>query len=179
MPKGLHRVYMQQSWGVHPIDGPPRRLPWLDGAHLIVYSHQAHQHGLLIDRLINAFFRDKAAAVGLKQHHLKALLFQPGQGLQHGGVLNGGGNNALTPPAPRFGRAKQSQVVGLSSTGGKIDFFGHNVQRAGHRLAGGFQLPLGLQSFGVQRRGVAVIFGEHFGYFCHRLGAYPGGGAVV
>ena len=94
---------------------------------------------------------------------LKALLFQPLQGMQDGVMLKRGGNDVLFALArAEIGGGGNGLIVGLAAAGGKIDLARLRAEAGGHIGPRRLEHLLGLLADGVEARRVAegVVQGD-------------------
>ena len=136
-----------------------------NGADLIVGVHGGDQAGVGADGVLHLLGGDVVSLPDVQIGDLKALLFQLRQGVEHGVVLKGGGNDVffalLFSPA---GGGDDGLVVGLAAAGGEDDLPRLAAQALGHGFPGGVQRLPGPLAHGVQAGGVAVNFvkiGQH------------------
>ena len=133
------------------------------GADFVVGIHAGDQAGIGADGILHLPGSHIVALPHVQQGYLKAFLFQLFQGVQHGMVLEGGGDDvlfALSLPQP--GGGDNGLIVGLAAAGGENDLPGLTAQAVGNGLAGGIQCFPGFLTHGVQAGGVAVN-GGHIG----------------
>ena len=136
-----------------------------NGADLVVSVHDGHQGGVGSNGRSYLLRGNGAGGAHRQQLHLKALFFQLLQGVEHGVMLKGGGDDVLfalqrTPS----GGGDNGLVVGLAAAGGEDDLLGVAAQAPGHGLPGALQGFGGPLAHGVQAGGIAVIVlqtGEH------------------
>lgn len=85
MTHGLYRVSVEQN---APLPAESADLPdGLEGADLVVGEHDGHEAGVGADGRRQLLHPDHAVFVDGEVGDLKALLFQFGQGVEHGVVL--------------------------------------------------------------------------------------------
>ena len=75
-------------------------------------------------------------------------------------MLNGGGDDVLSPLAHALRGAEHGPVVGFRAAGGEEDAVGLCTEGIDDGLAGGFQFALGLDPQIVNRRGVSPVIAE-------------------
>ena len=95
-----------------------------DGANLVVHQHHGHQDGVGAQGGGQVLGVDAALPVRLEVGHLVALALQVPAGLQHGGVLNGGGDDVLALPAVQLHPSADGPVVALGAAGGEVHLLG-------------------------------------------------------
>ena len=179
LEKGLDGVGVEKGGGAGGPDGLRGLLHRQDGAQLVVHQHHGHQHRVRPQGGGQVLGVDVALAVGAQPGHLIALIGQGADRLQHGGVLDGGGDDvAALPPAVLHG-GPNGPVVPLGAAGGENEL----LRQAAHRLR--HRGPVGLKPL-RRRRAVGVPGGRVPEVLRHggqsglgRLGAHPGGGRVV
>ena len=178
MPRCLHRVGVEQhaAFMAHRADCLDR----LDGADLIVGEHDGHEAGVVTDGVRDLLGRDKAVCVHVQQRHLKALFFQPFQGMQDGMMLKCGGNNVLFALArAEIGGGGNSLIVGLAAAGGKIDFARLRAEAGGHIGTRRLEHFLGLLADGVEARRVAERVIQVIGHRIDGRLVHSGGCCVI
>ena len=112
--------------------------------------------------------------------HIKSLLFQLLQGVEHRVMLNGVGNNMLFSLfRSHSSTLGDSPVVSLGAAAGEIDFPGFGVQAPGDGLSCAHQRKIGLPSLLMERAGVAVELSQSGKHGLLRRFAHCGGGRVV
>ena len=178
----IHRNVSHSLDGVGVKEDPPfpaqgPNLPdGLDGADLVVGEHDSHQAGVLPEGLLQILQPDHTVLIDRKVRHLKALLLQLLQGVEHRVVLNGVGDDVALPPLrPQAGGLGDGPVVRLRAAAGEVDLPGLSVQALGHGLPGPDEGQIGVPSLPVEAAGVAVELvhsGEHrvHGGFAHGRG---------
>ncbi len=88
-------------------------------------EHDAHQGGVLPDGGGHVVDLYDAALVHGEEGNIKAVLLQPGQGVEHGVVLDGGGDEVgLALTLAQQGGADNGLVVRLAAAGGEVDLPG-------------------------------------------------------
>ena len=151
-----------------------------NGADLVVGVHDGHQGGVRPDGRSHLLRGNGAGGAHRQQLHLKALFFQLLQGVQHGVMLKGGGEDVLLAlQGAKPGGGDNGLVVGLAAAGGEDDLLGVAAQAPGHGLPGALERLVGSLPHGVQAGGVAVVAlqaGEHGG---HGGVAHSCGGGVI
>ncbi len=153
----------------------------LDGADLVVGVHDGDQAGLRRDGGLHLLGRHQTVAVDVQISDGEALFFQLLQGVEHGVVLKGRGDDVgLALPLAPGGHGANGLVVGLGAAGGEGDLPG--VGRAQGRRHPGPGVGQGFHSclaHGMQAGGVAVDL-IHIGqHRPDRRLAHPGRGRVV
>ena len=112
--------------------------------------------------------------------HLKALLFQLLQGMQHRVVLELGGDDVLFALALTNGRGgEQGLVVGLAAAAGEDDLPGLAVQNLRDGPAALGQLHGGQLAGGVQAGGVCVVVFNHAEHDLGGVAAHLCGGRII
>ena len=151
-----------------------------DGADLVVGVHGGNQAGVGADGVLHLLSGDVVTLPDVQIGDFKALFFQLCQGVQHGVVLKGRGDDVgLAPQFAPAGGGADGLVVGLAAPGGEVNLFRPAVETLSHGLPGLFQGLGGPLAQGVEGGGVAIVLrqiGEH-GLEGHR--AELGGGGVV
>ena len=111
----------------------------------------------------------------IQQRDFKAFFLQLFQGVQNGMMLKSGGNNVLfSLPGAVSGSGDDGLIVGLTATGGEVNFPGLAAQDSSDTGAAVFQHFLGLLTNGVQGRGVAIEFLTAVDHRLQRRFAYFG-----
>ena len=88
----------------------------------------------------------------------EALFFQLLQGVEHGVMLKGGGDDVLLPlQRAEAGGGDNGLVISLAAAGGEEDLLGIAAQAPGHGLPGALERLVGSLPHGVQTGGVAVV----------------------
>ena len=137
----------------------------LQGADLVVGPHHRDQRdrlGVALDRVAQRVDVEPAASGRPGSSSTVGALAsrEPVQRVEHGVVLDGGGED---PGAPRVGGqprpvdALEREVVGLGAAGGEHHLAGPAVQRLGDRLPRLLDDPPGVPPGGVQRARVADL----------------------
>ena len=134
----------------------------LKGAQLIVDQHHGDQHGVLAQGGAQILRRDPALPVWLETGHRPPLALQGLDGLQHSGVLDGGGDDMPAPPPPVLHRGLDGPVVPLGAAGGEKDLLRRAAQGLGHNGPAVLQPPGGLLAEGVAGGRVAECRGHLF-----------------
>ena len=135
----------------------------LDGANLIVGSHDRNQNGIGADGRFHRGRVHHAVPIHRQISHVVPVLLQVLGGVEDGVVLNGGGNDVAGLSAlegHQLGYTPQGPVVRLGASGGEIDLLRLGVQTAGHGGPGLLQVALSLLAEGVQAGGIAVVLGK-------------------
>ena len=134
-----------------------------DRADLVVGVHGGHQAGVRPDGILHLLGGDVVALLHIQKLDLEAFLLQLFQGVQHGMMLEGGGDDVLLSLLlPQLGGGNDGLIVGLRTAGGEDDLPGLAAQAVCHSLPGGIQRFLCLLAYRVQAGGVAVD-GGHIG----------------
>ena len=129
----------------------------LDGADLVVGEHDGHEAGVVADGVGDLLRGDEPVRVHVEQRHLKALLFQALEGVQHGVVLERGGNDVLFALARAdVGRGGDGLVVRLAAAGGEGDLPCLGAQTPGYRFARRGERFRRFLAECIKARGVAV-----------------------
>ena len=111
---------------------------------------------------------------------LVALLLQALEGVEHGVVLKGGGDDvALILGRPQPGAGADCLVVALAAAGGEVDLLGLCAQDLRHARPGIVQGLLGGLPQAVEAGGVAPQLRRRFGHDLEGPGTHPRGGRVV
>ena len=150
-----------------------------DGAQLVVHQHHGHQHRVRPQGPLQVVQGDIPRPVGLEIGDLIPLPLQGLAGLQHGGVLIGGGDDVLSGAAAQLHRPLDGPVVPLGAAGGKEKLLRPAPQAGGnlgpvvlHRLR-----RLGTQ--GVPGGGIPPPLGHGLHRRLDGLRPHGGGGRVV
>ena len=178
LQKALDGVTVEQNGlviGLHQLHTLGHRE---HGTNLVVHQHHGHQGGVRAQGGGQVLGVDAALPIRLEIGHLVTLTLQVPAGLQHGGVLNGGGDDVLALPAVQLHTPADGPVVALGAAGGKIHLLGGTAQSTGHRLPVGLHPLGGLSAQRIAGGGVAkVLQGLHHGL--HGLGGDGGGGGII
>ena len=152
----------------------------LDGADLVVGEHDGHEAGVVADGVGDLLRGDEPVRVHVEQRHLKALLFQALEGVQHGVVLERGGNDVLFALArAKIGRGGDGLVVRLAAAGGKVDLARLGSKAGGHVGPGRLEHFLGLLADGIEARRVAEGMIQMVGHRVDGRLVHSGGRCVI
>ena len=117
--------------------------------------------------------------VGGEIGDLVPLLLQGLAGLQHGGVLHGGGDDVLAGVAAVPCGGADGPVVALRSAGGEEKVFRFTAQGVGHNGTAVLHQSSGLMAQRILGGGIAELFGQHPVHSIrHGLGNRRGGGVI-
>ena len=153
---GLHRVRVERDapLAAERADG----LNGLDGADLVVGEHDGHERRVVPDGRGHVLDADDAVFVHIQQRHVKALLTELVERVQHRMVLEFRGYQMLFPFASAVsGGGNDGLIVSLAAAGGE-----HDLARVGSADqlrdlgAAGEQMLGRLLPEGVERAGIAV-----------------------
>ena len=158
---------------------PADFLNGLDGADFIVGGHDGDQDGLVRNGLLHILYPHAAKLVHRQVSHLKALLFQPGAGMQHRVMLDGAGDDVVALIPSGEGRALDGPVVALGAAGSEVDFLGLGADGPSHLPAGGIHGAAGVAAGGVDAGGVAEALGKVGQHGLQHFGRNGGGCRVV
>lgn len=183
LPEGLDGVGVQRDPG---LAGDGRQFADRhDGADLVVGPHdggQGHVVGVALDGLAEGVGVDAPVAVHGQVLDLRALVLgEPVDGVEHGVVLDGAGDDpgpGGVGVAPRPVEALDGEVVGLRAAGGEDHLAGAGADRLGEGFAGLLHGTAGPAARGVQGGGVPRG-GELRGHRRGGLRQHRGGGGVV
>ena len=179
LAEGLHRVGVEEDIGRVVPDQPGALGHGLEAAQLIVHQHHGHQYRVLPQGGAQVLRMDMAPPVGLEAGHRPALGLQGLEGFQHGGVLDGGGDDMPAPVAAICVGGLNGPVVPLGAAGGEKNLLRPAAQGPGHpgpvvpEPLGGL-LPEGAAGGGVAETGGHLLQSGLGG-----LRPDPGGGGVV
>ena len=152
----------------------------LDGADLVVGEHDGHEAGVVADGVGDLLRGDEPVRVHVEQRHLKALLFQALEGVQHGVVLERGGNDVLFALARAdVGRGGDGLVVRLAAAGGKVDLARLGSKTGCHIGPGRLEHFLGLLADGIEARRVAEGMIQMVGHRVDGRLVHSGGRCVI
>ena len=156
LAEGLHRVGVEE--GARPLVGDPGRLgDRLYGADLVVRQHEGHQHCLGAEGRGQRLEIHDALGVHWKEGDPEALLLEPFRRVQHGVMLDRGGDDvvAASPHRPGPERAAfEGQVVGLGPPRSEDDLPRSGADGGGGALPGFLEALLGLPPCRVHAGGV-------------------------
>ena len=170
---------MKQDAGL-PADGADL-ADRLNGSDFVVGVHDGDEAGLRGDCGLYLFRRHKSVFVNVQIGDGESLLLQLFQGVEHGVVLKGGGDDVgLALAFAPDGHGTNGLVVRLRATGGEGDLPGTGrAQRRCHPGPGFGQGLHGGLAHGMQAGGVAVDL-IHIGqHGPDRRLAHPGGCRIV
>ena len=179
MPTACTASVWKTAVAVALLDDARRLGDGLDGAHLVVGVHDAHQHRLGRHRLGQGVQVHEALAVHGQVGGAEALLLQLLDGVEDGVVLDGGGDDVVAAAAAGIGGAAHRQGVALAAAAGEDDLLRLAAQELGHRTAGGVQALAGLSRLGVEARGVAPVLAQVRQHGFQHARVQGGGGGVV
>ena len=170
---------MEQGGTAGGPDGPGRLGHGEQGPQLVVHQHHGNQNGVRAQGLRQLAGGDGALAVGLEIGHLVPLALQGPAGLQHGGVLDGSGDDVPALPPAQPGRPPDGPVVALRAAGGEKELLRAAAQGPGH-IGPPLLQPLGrLDARGIAGGGVAPQGGHGLHSRLDRLGPHWRGGRVI
>ncbi len=170
MSRRLHRIGVEKDV-LFPADGPDLSHR-LDGADLVVGVHDGDQAGVGADGRGHVLRPDDAVFRHRDKGDLIPFLFQPLEGVEHGVVLDGGGDDVPFVLAGAQGsRRTDGLVVGLAAPRGEGDLGRIAVQVPGDGGPGGVQGLVGPLAEGVQAGRIAVLLPE--------IGQHGGQGGVT
>ena len=155
-------------------------LDGLDGADLVVGEHDGHEAGVGPDGRLHLVRGDDAVLVDGQVGDLIALLLEALERVEHGVVLEGGGDDvAFALGRAQAGAGADGVVVALAAAGGEVDLLGVRAQQRRHAAPGVTEGFLGPLPQLVEAGGVApgVLGGLH--HDLQGVGAQLGGGRVV
>ena len=149
-------------------------------ADLVVGIHHGDQAGIRANSSLHLLSGDVVTLGHIQISDFKAFLFQPLEGVQHGMVLKGGGDDVLFVfPCAKTGSGDDGLIVRLAAAGGEGDFSGLAAQALGYGFTGCFQSFLGFLANGVQAGRVAVNFIQIGGHGFNGYGAHGSGSGIV
>ena len=179
LQKALHRVAVEQGGGA----GAAHRLHRLrhrqEGAQLVVHQHHGHQHRVRPQGGGQIVHGDIALPVRGEISDLIPPALQLAAGLQHGGVLIGGGDDVLALPAVKVGCAEDGPVVPLGAAGGENKLLRGAAQGGGHIGPPLLHLSGGLAADLILGGGVAPALLHGRGGGLYRLRPDGSGGGVI
>ena len=178
LQKALDGVTVEEDILVHSLGRPDAVGHRQDGTHLVVDQHHGHQGGVGAEGGTKIVHRDAARPIRLEIGHLITLFFQIAAGLQHGGVLDGGGDDMLAPAARQFHALTNGPVVPLGAARGKKHLGRRAAQGLGHRLPVGLHPRGGLLAVGIAGGGIAEGR-QRLGDGGHHFRADRRGGGVI
>ena len=179
LQKSLNRVGMEDGVGTDPVS-QPGQLP--DGAHgtdFIIHHHNGHQNGVRRQGFLQRVRGDVSLTVWLQIGHPVALAFQFPGAIQNGVVLNGSGNDVLSPLAQPLDGAEDSPVIRLRAAGGEKHPVLLGTQSGSHLLPGGTQIVGCVDAEVIKGAGVAPLEGQRPVYSLHGFRTGLGGGGII
>ena len=128
-----------------------------DRADFVVGKHHGDQAGILPDRILDLLGGNIVVFGNIQIGDIIAFFFQLLEGVQHGVMLEGGGNDVLFALAlSQTGSGKDSLIVGFTAAGGKVNLPGLTAQTGGNGGTGRLQCFLGFLTYGMEAGGIAV-----------------------
>ena len=153
---------------------------WLNGADLVVGVHDGNKAGFRTEGRFNFFRTDHTVLMHIQQGDFKALGFQLLQGMEHGVMFKGGGNDVvLSFFLSRKGGGTDRLIIGFAAAGGEIDFPGLRVDHGRNILPGLFQYFFSLLTDTVQAGGISVILPHTTGHSFNGRLTHGGGRGVI
>ena len=119
----LNRIYMKIRLRIHLFDQFPDLCNRLYRSDFVIHKHHRYQNRLRTDRFFQFFQRNLSLCIDTQSRHFKSLAFQK---FRRGGycrMFNATDNDMIPLPSVCQCCSDQCPVVGLGSTGGKINFF--------------------------------------------------------
>ena len=179
LQKGLHRVAVEQGGGAGVPDGLGGLRHGEKGAQLVVHQHHGHQHRVGPQGGPEGVGGHVAAPIRLEVGHLIPLGGQDLHRLQHGGVLDGGGDDVPSLPPSILCGGPDGPVVPLGAAGGEDQLLRRAAQAAGHGGAVLLQRGGGGLPQGIPGGGVAVPLSHGLQGGPGGLRTHPGGGGII
>ncbi len=128
----------------------------LHGPYLVIGVHDRYNSRVSSDHLAQAVGTNDAALVDGQERHVPSAASQRLQRIEHGFVLNRGGNQMTsTGRLQGFGCAAKSEVVAFGASGGKHNLRGVGPDQGGDLTPGVIDARLGLLAEVVNARRVA------------------------
>ena len=146
---------------------------------LVVHQHHGHQHRIGPQGGPEGVGGHVAAPIRLEVGHLIPLGGQDLHRLQHGGVLDGGGDDVPSLPPSILCGGPDGPVVPLGAAGGEDQLLRRAAQAAGHGGAVLLQRGGGGLPQGIPGGGVAVPLSHGLQGGPGGLRTHPGGGGII
>ena len=122
---------------------------------------------------------DEAFAVDGEDGGFPAFAFELFDGVEHGVVLDGAGDDVAAGVLAGLGRAADGEVVGFGAAGGEDDLAGLAFEQVGDGLAGVVEQGAGTLRFLVDAAGIAPAVAQDGRHRVEDAGVERGGGGVV
>lgn len=151
----------------------------LNCSQFVVGVHHGDQHGLGAKGPLDVRRIDGAARAHTHVGHLDASFLERLARVEHGVMLDDGGDDVLFFGARRLHDSPDGGVVGFRASAGEDNLAGARVEQASHLLARLLRRGLRLLAVPVDRRGVAVIFREIGPHRLENFRCHGRGRAVV
>ena len=138
----------------------------LHGADFIVDEHHGNQDRLRRDGFLQFLQIDHAFPADAEAGNGKSHLFQKADRRLYRRMLDLRRDDVFSHSLHRQRRSHQRPVVGLRSSGGKINFFFLNFQDLCHRLPGAAQILFRVHSLLMEGGRIPIVF-QH--QLCHQF----------
>ena len=179
LEKALDRVGVQEGRAARAADGL-RRLPnGQDGAQLVVHQHHGDQYGVGPERGLQPSDIDVSGPVRPQIGHVVPLPLQFPQGLQHGGMLDGGGDDMLSLPPSVLHGPPDRPIVPLGAAGGEHQLLRQAAQGVRHRGPVRAEPLRGLCAESIPRGRIPKCLRHDLQRRLSRLRTHPRGGRIV
>ena len=170
---------MNQNFRVLFLHCPGNLLHRQSQAGFVVHQHGADQSGFVVHRPVKIHGVELTVGIGGNILHLVPFLSQLLGQLHHRSVFDGGGDDFIALPPPGGQAPADGQVIAFGGAGGEVNLLRHTVQPFGQGFLGAAEELFRLVSHKVQGSGVSKFRFHGLHRRIYRLGADPGGGAVV
>ena len=179
LQEALHPVAVEEGGAAQPPDQLGGLGHRQHRAQLVVHQYHGHQHRVRPQSGLQLLQGDIPLPVGAEVGHLIPLPLQLPAGLQHRGVLNGGGDDVAPTALSQLHRPPDGPVVPLGAAGGEEHLLRPAAQAGGHISAPAGHTVCRLTAQGIAGGGVAPPLCHGLHRRLDRLRADRGGGRIV
>lgn len=152
----------------------------LDGAEVVIGVVEGDEDGVVGQSGADVGGVDEAFFVDAELGRGEALFLEELDGVQHGRMLDGAGDDVVAAGLLGVSRAFDGEVDGFGAAGGKDDFLGRFGVEEGGNLLAGFGDGIADAESGLVKRGRAgEVFGKKWAHRLEDLREDRGGGVVV
>ena len=177
LAKRLHAIHVQRHASLARDAGDLG--DGLHGAQFVIGVHDGDQHGLRAQRAPHVLGIHDAAGADRQTRDGNTFALQLGRGREHGGMLDGAGNQVGLRASRRADHAHDGQVVGLRTAARENHFRGARVDQRRHLPAGGFQFLFGGLAEMMDAGSVTIHLTETRHRRLQNFGSDGGGSVVV